>query len=194
METPIKIRAAKIDDAQDLLDIYGYYVKNTAITYEYEVPTLEEFQSRILNTLRCYPYLVAELDGQIVGYAYAGKFQSRPGYGWDAEMTVYLRHDIRGNKIGEKLYTLLEKILYAQGVVKVIALITSPKETEYNSTYNSMRFHEKMGYCLAGHIENCGYKFNQWYDTILMDKTIGIPQKNMCFIKSFNEVRKKFNI
>ena len=110
MEIPIKIRAAKIDDAQDLLNIYGYYVKHTAITYEYEIPTLEEFQNIILNTLKRYTYLVAELNGEIIGYLYAGQFQSRPGYAWDAEMTIYLRHDMRGKKVGEKLYTLLERI------------------------------------------------------------------------------------
>ena len=90
MEQKIIIRAAKPEDAQALLDIYGYYVEKTAITYEYEIPTLDEFKKRIIHTLESYPYLVAEADGKIVGYAYAGFFRTRAAYGWDAELTVYI--------------------------------------------------------------------------------------------------------
>lgn len=81
MKPEIKIRVAAVEDAQALLDIYGYYVEKTAITYEYEVPSLAEFRNRILHVLENYPYLVAEVNGKIVGYAYAGRFHSRAAYG-----------------------------------------------------------------------------------------------------------------
>lgn len=90
MDSEITIRTAAIEDAQALLDIYAYYVEETAITYEYDVPSLAEFESRIAHTLEKYPYLVAEMDGKIVGYSYAGAFHPRAAYHWGAEMTVYL--------------------------------------------------------------------------------------------------------
>ena len=85
------IRTATANDAEAILNIYAYYVENTAITFEYDVPTLEEFTQRIENTLKKYPYLVAEKDGEILGYAYAGVFKDRAAYDWSAETTIYLK-------------------------------------------------------------------------------------------------------
>ncbi len=195
MDTEIRIRVANTNDAQALLDIYGYYVENTAITYEYDVPSLEDFKGRIKHIVENnYPYLVAESDGKIIGYAYADKFQSRPGYAWNAEMTIYLDNSVRSKGLGRKLYTLLEEVLKAQGVVKLIALITPPDNEEDLKTYPSMRFHEKLGYKPVAKLDNCGYKFNRWYNTIFMDKTINEPHKDMPNIKPFNEVRDKFGL
>ncbi|MBQ5676713.1 MAG: N-acetyltransferase, partial [Lachnospiraceae bacterium] len=103
------IRNASVDDAEALLNIYAYYVKNTAITFEYEVPSLEEFKERITNTLKKYPYLVAEKEDKIVGYAYAGSFHTREAYQHAAELSVYVRQDWRGHGIGSSLYRELEK-------------------------------------------------------------------------------------
>ena len=190
----IKIRKVQAGDAAALLAIYAPYVKETAISFEYEVPTLEEFTQRMQKIQKMYPYLVAELDGKLVGYAYAGRFHSRAAYGWNAEMTVYLDKDSRGIGIGQKLYDLLERILKEQGIVNAAALITPPDQEEDPSVYNSKHFHEKMGYKLAGELENCGYKFNRWHKTIMMNKVIGEPKPNMQPIKSFCEVREKFGI
>lgn len=192
MDTNIKIRTADVADAQALLDIYGYYVENTALTFEYEVPTLENFQSRIAHIQEHYPYLVAELDGEIIGYAYAGRFHSRAAYGWNAEMTIYLKHDIRRQGVGKALYRLLEDILTQQGIVKAIAVITFPSD-EY-SDFNSMQFHEKMGYHLAGRMDFCGHKFGRWYSTIYMDKIIGTPSEKMNNIKDFEKIRENFGL
>ena len=78
----ISIRTATVDDAEALLNIYAYYVENTVISFEYDVPTIEEFSGRIAKTLKKFPYLVVEKDGEIMGYAYAGPFVGRPAYGW----------------------------------------------------------------------------------------------------------------
>lgn len=188
MSSSVTIRVVRAEDAVELLKIYGYYVENTAITFEYDVPSVEEFQGRIVHTLEKYPYLVAEEDGKIVGYAYAGAYHPRVAYGWMAEMTVYLRHDYKGHGLGRLLYTKLENILQKQGVVKTIALITVPPTEEEKSIYGSMFFHEKMGYHLAGRLESSGYKFNRWYDTVLMDKFIGERTENMKPIRTFSYI------
>ena len=88
----ITIRDAKIEEAKRILEIYDYYVKNTSITFEYETPTLEEFQKRMEKTMRRYPYLVIEREGQIEGYAYAGPFVGRAAYDWSCETTIYNDH------------------------------------------------------------------------------------------------------
>lgn len=84
------IRVAKREDAEELLKIYSYYVENTAITFEYDVPSVEEFSDRISNTLEKYPYLVLEEEGKILGYTYAGKFNSRAAYDRAVETTIYM--------------------------------------------------------------------------------------------------------
>ena len=186
MDKKMKIRVAKIEDAQALLDIYAYYVEHSALTFEYEVPSLEEFQGRIKHVLEHYPYLVAEADDEIIGYAYAGRFHPRAAYAWNAEMTIYLKQNMRRCGVGRKLYSALEEILKEQGIVKTIAIITLPID-EY-SDFNSMQFHERMGYHLAGRMDYCGHKFGRWYSIIYMDKIVGIPAEEMCKIKDFGEL------
>ena len=107
MVDEIKIRAATPDDAPALLKIYAPYVKNTSITYEYDVPSEEEFRRRIESTLRRYPYLVLEREGDILGYAYAGPLHSRPAYDWAVETSIYLDQNARGGGLGSLLF--LEK-------------------------------------------------------------------------------------
>lgn len=188
----IKIRTATVEDAAKLLEIYRYYIEETAVTFEYEVPSVEEFQGRIRHVLEHYPYLVAEEDGEIIGYSYADRLRPRAAFGWDVEMTVYLNHDMRRGGLGCRLYTLMEEILREQGVVNAVSLITKP--TDEYSDFNSVQFHEKMGYKHVGELKDCGYKFNRWYTLLYMDKQIGTPQENMPPIKDFNEVREKFGL
>ena len=104
----VKIRYCTIADAPRLLEIYSYYVKKTAITFEYEVPSLEEFTLRIENTLKKYPYLCIEKDGLVVGYAYAGAFKGRAAYDWSVETTIYLARNVQKCGLGRKLYEALE--------------------------------------------------------------------------------------
>lgn len=188
----IRIRTAKVEDAEKLLDIYSFYIKNTAVTFEYEVPSVEEFQKRIRHILEHYPYLVAEADSEIIGYAYAGRLRSRAAFAWDVEMSIYLKKDMRRAGAGHQLYALMEEILKEQGVVNAVSLITKP--TDEYSDFNSVQFHEKMGYAHAGELKDCGYKFGRWYTLLYMDKQIGSPMENMQPVRDFDEIRDKFKL
>lgn len=112
----IKIRKAEISDAEEILNIYSYYVKNTVVTFEYKVPDTEDFRNRMKKILLTYPFIVAEYEGRIVGYAYAGSFIGRKAYDWSAETTVYVEKDFCRCGIGKKLYEVLEKILADMGI------------------------------------------------------------------------------
>ena len=98
----MNIRLATPSDAATLLAIYAPYVENTAITFEYEVPTIEDFANMIEKTLEKYPYLVAEEDGLILGYAYASTYYARAAYDWAVELSVYVSQDARGKGVGSK--------------------------------------------------------------------------------------------
>ena len=97
------LRIATVEDAEAILDIYQYYILNTAITYEYVVPSIEEFRGRIQNTLEQYPYLVCERDGEIVGYAYASRLHPRAAYDYSAESSIYVRHGLTKGGVGKEL-------------------------------------------------------------------------------------------
>lgn len=188
MTEEILIRIANENDAESLLKIYSPYVKNTAITFEYEVPLLEEFQNRIKSTLEKYPYLVAEFNGKIVGYAYAGPFKTRAAYGWDVEVSVYVDKDFHGNGCGRFLYEKLEYFLKKMNITNMNACITYTEIEDEYLTHGSPNFHKKMGFSLVGKFNKCGYKFNRWYDMIWMEKMIGEHNQNMPAVKSFLEV------
>ena len=171
------IRAATVQDAQSLLEIYGYYVSNTAITYEYEVPSVADFQRRIEQTLTQYPYLVWEENGHILGYAYAGRFHPRKSFDWAAEASVYVHKDARGRGIGPKLYEALEECLRLQGYVNLNVSIAYPETEDEYLTRNSVQFHSHMGYEQCAHFHNCAYKFGRWYDLVWMEKYLcDIPE------------------
>lgn len=168
----MKIRAANVSDAQALLEIYAPYVKNTAITFEYEVPKLADFRKRIENTLKKYPYIVAEADGEILGYAYTGAFKERAAYDWSAEVSIYVKKDKRGLGIGGKLYAALEEISRAQHILNLNACIAYADTEDEYLTNDSVTFHSHMGYAMVGKFHQCGYKFGKWYDMVWMEKMI----------------------
>ncbi len=176
----IKIRKAKISDGAALLAIYAPYVRETAISFEYEVPTLAEFTRRMESVTKRYPYLVAELAERPVGYAYAGQFNERQAYAWDVEVTIYVERGLRKSGIGRLLYENLESALAAQGFLNVNACIAFPPcgEDDEFLTKNSVGFHEHMGYRMVGKFTQCGYKFNRWYDMVWMEKHIGDHVQN----------------
>ncbi|MBO4229624.1 MAG: N-acetyltransferase [Clostridia bacterium] len=169
----LNIRDAVPGDAERLLTIYSHYVENTAVSFEYEVPSCDEFRRRIENTLRNYPFLVAEKDGVIEGYSYAGVFKDRPAYSHSCEVTIYLDWHERRQGIGRKLYEALEERLKEQGVTNLYACIGDPIEEDEFLTKDSERFHQSLGYGKVGVFHRCGYKFGRWYNMIWMEKIIG---------------------
>lgn len=171
--TSITIRMANPADAQALLNIYAPYVINTAITFEYDVPSVEEFSSRIAHTLEKYPYLIAEEGGNILGYAYASPFHDRPAYDWAVETSIYVDQNIKHRGIGRKLHDALESTLREQGILNMNACIAYPPEEDEHLDKNSVEFHAHMGYRLVGEFYKCGYKFNRWYNMVWMEKLIG---------------------
>lgn len=158
------IRMARPEDAPALLAIYAPYVTDTAISFEYVVPTRAEFERRIKNTLERHPYLVAEQEGQILGYAYASPFKGRAAYDWSVETSIYIRRDCRGGGLGRELYTRLEELLLCQNIYILNACITSPNAA-------SEGFHTSCGYHKVAHFDNIAYK-NGWLDIIWMKKQL----------------------
>lgn len=169
----IIIRTATPEDAQALLAIYAPYIIKTAVTFEYEVPSVEAFAGRIAHTLERYPYLIAEDNSGILGYVYAGPLHERPAYDWSVETSIYVRMDQKGRGIGSALYRELEQILLRQGIVNVAACIAYPEAEDAYLTKDSVRFHERMGYRMVGQFHQCAYKFGRWYHMVWMEKQIG---------------------
>ena len=167
------IRTAAIEDAKRLLEIYAYYVRNTAISFEYEVPALEEFEDRIAHTLEKYPYLVIEEGDEIKGYSYAGVFKGRAAYDHCCEVTIYLDRDSKGKGYGRALYNALEESLRKMGIINLYACIADPISEDEYLTRNSEHFHRHMGYTRVGEFHKCGFKFERWYNMIWMEKMIG---------------------
>lgn len=175
MNSEITIRTATVEDAKDILDIYAFYVVNTAITFEYEIPDTQEFGKRIADTLKKYPYLVAIQDGKIVGYAYASPLKNRSAYDWSVETTIYLHPEQKKNGLGKKLYVALEDRLKKQNIINLYACIAyiNEEEQEEHLDNTSVYFHEHLGYKKVAHFTKCGYKFHTWYDVVWMEKIIG---------------------
>ncbi|MBR1929958.1 MAG: N-acetyltransferase [Lachnospiraceae bacterium] len=167
------LRIATPEDAPKLLEIYRPYVEHTVITFEYEVPSVEEFANRICHTLKQYPYLVAEEGESLLGYAYASPFKSRAAYQWSVETSIYVRQDMRHEGVGTILYQELERFLARQNVCNVCACIAYPNPP-------SVAFHERLGYTTVAHFHHSGYKAGKWWDMIWMEKELvphSIPPK-----------------
>ena len=170
----MKIRIATPEDASAIQSIYRYYVEHTAITFELEVPSVEEFQGRIKKTLERYPYLVAEQGGEPVGYAYVGPFHDRPAYDWAVETSIYVEQHQKRRGIGRLLHDALEQELRRRHFLNMNACIACPMgESDPYLTRDSIRFHEKLGYRMVGEFHQCGYKFGRWYHMVWMEKHIG---------------------
>ena len=153
----IIIRLARDDDAPAIAAIYAPYVSDTPISFELAPPTATEMASRLSKTLARFPWLVAEAEGAVIGYAYAGQHRERAAYQWAADVSVYVHKDQRGRGIGRALYIPLFAILRAQGYINVYAGVTLPNAA-------SVALHEAMGMSPVGVYRHVGYKAGAWHD------------------------------
>jgi phosphinothricin acetyltransferase len=151
------IRPITENDAGSALKIYKPYVLNTAITFEYEVPAVDEFLDRIKTNTAQYPWLVCLQHDKIMGYAYAGRHRYKTAYQWSPESTVYLAPEVHGRGIGRVLYETLFSILRLQGYFNVYAGVALPNE-------KSEGFHRALGFEEIGDFKKIGYKLGKWHD------------------------------
>ncbi len=154
----MKIRPATEDDAPALVNIYNPFITDTVVTFEYEPVSAEEFAGRIRKVLEGgYPYLVAEEEGKVIGYAYATQWRTRAAYRYTVESTIYLDPSHRSKGLGTTLYRALLDELKARGIHVVIGGITLPNPA-------SVALHEKLGFKQVAGFDEVGYKFERWLD------------------------------
>ena len=159
------IRLAAPADLPQMLQIYAPYVEQTAISFEYRVPTLEEFTHRFTNITQQFPWLVWEEDGQLLGYAYGSAPFERDAFRWCAEASIYLKQSTQRRGIGKKLYLALEELLRLQGYKTVYAIVTS-------GNLPSIAFHRAVGYTLLADFPHCGYKLGGWHGVTWLQKNL----------------------
>ena len=172
------IRNVNIEDAKEILDIYTPYILNTAITFEYGIPSLDQFKVRIENIIRKYPYIVAVEKNEIIGYAYVSSFKDRKAYDWSVETSIYVKENNHHQGIGKALYLELESRCKDMHIQNLNACIAYPIQEDSYLDTSSVKFHEKLGYSMVGKFHQCAYKFNTWYDMVWMEKSIGNHEKN----------------
>ncbi len=160
------LRPVAPGDAGAIAAIYAHYVRETTVSFEIEPPGAAEIAQRIAQTVPHFPYLVAEADGELLGYAYAGQFHRRAAYRWIVETTVYIRHGSARRGIGRMLYTALLDQVRAQGFCGAVGLITLPNAA-------SVGLHEAMGFTQTGCHRKVGYKLGGWYDVGLWQIDFG---------------------
>ncbi len=151
------IRIAQPTDAAGILAIYAPYCESTCVSFEIIAPSIEQIQERIRRITADYPWLVAELDGQISGYVYASRHHERAAYRWAVDVAVYVAESQQRRGIGRILYETLFSILHDQGFFKTFAGITLPNPA-------SVGLHESLGFRPASIFRGVGYKFGHWLD------------------------------
>lgn len=164
--TEVTIRQAGPEDGAAFAEIYAPYVRETAVSFEYEPPGKEEFARRIREIGSEYPCLACEAGGRVVAYAYAHRHMERAAYQWNVELSIYTRPDSLGRGLGKALYGAILGISKLQGVQTAYGLVTWPNE-------NSGRLHQSMGFRLLCVIPRMGYKLGQWRDVAWFAKELG---------------------
>lgn len=176
-----KIRQVQLSDAEQILKVYAPFITDTCISFEYVVPSVEEFAQRIAGISAEYPYIVLEANGEIVGYAYAHRYLERVAYSWDVEVTIYLAPKVQGKGLGVILYDALEKLLALQNIKNLYSCITGDNT-------HSIEMHRSMGYELIGTFPKAGFKHDRWLDVVWMAKTIGEKENAPMAVVPFAEL------
>lgn len=162
---PPLIRSATLDDAASIHAIYAPVVRDTWISFELDIPPVDEMRDRIRDRLTQMPWLVCELDGQVAGYAYAGKFKDRAAYQWSVEVSVYVHPLVQRRRVGQALYTSLFAALRLQRLYRAFAGIALPNDA-------SLRLHQAVGFQAVGVYQQVGYKLGAWRDVSWWELTL----------------------
>ncbi len=161
----MKIRPICEEDIPACLEIYNAYIVRTTVTFEETPLQVVDFRERVRRIRETYPYLVAEEDGQVVGYAYLDAYSSRSAYRYTADLSIYLRMDMRGKGLGEKLLEAVERCAIRQGLRNIVSVVTQENEA-------SLAFHEKHGYRHCGRLHHAGLKMGRWLDVVFLQKEL----------------------
>ena len=159
------IRSATAADAASLLEIYRPYVEGTAVSFETEAPSVEAFAERINKALQGWGWLVAEVDGQCVGYAYGSAHRERAAYRWSTETSAYIRPGWQGQGLGRALYSALFEQLAARGYCNALAIVVLPNEA-------SVALHRAVGFEPVGVFKRGGHKFGAWHDVMWLQRPL----------------------
>ena len=159
------VRIARVEDAAAIRAIYAPSVTDGTATFETVLPEVATMRERIRTRLQHYPWLVWEEAGEVLAYAYAGRFRERAAYDWIAETSIYVRADAQRRGIARRLYGVLLEVMRLQGITQAVGVITLPGAA-------SVAMHEAMGFAPAGVWRQCGYKLGQWWD-------VGVWQKQL---------------
>jgi phosphinothricin acetyltransferase len=159
----MKIRKVKLNDAENIAEIYNFYIQQTHHTFETRPLSVEVMRDRISEIIKDYPYLVAEIDGRVFGYAYAAQFKLREAYQHSAEVSIYVKNDAKKRGIGSMIYQELFDELEDSDIHALIAGIPMPNDA-------SVRFHEKLGFEKVAHFKEVGYKLGRWIDVGYWEK------------------------
>jgi phosphinothricin acetyltransferase len=166
--TGVTFRPVTTDDTVTLLDIYNHYVTTSTVTFDLEPWSPRDMDHKI-DTVAALgmPFIVAELDGDLVGYAYLSTFREKAAYDTTMENTLYLRPDMRGRGTGRLLLDEVVRLGAVAGVREVIAVIANTPDAEA-----SIRLHNAAGFSLVGEMNNVGRKFDRWIGVVMMQKSL----------------------
>lgn len=181
MKKDKKIRLAIESDVESILEVYTPFITDTVITFEYKVPTVKEFGQRMAEIQQRYPWFVCEVNNNIVGYAYASRFNEREAYDWSADFSIYIRPEFHRRNIGKALYYTLFETLKLQGYYNAYAGVTLPN-------IKSEGLHESFGFKSAGVYHNVGYKLGSWHDVKWYELKINEHIREPLKPKNINEI------
>lgn len=165
------IRLVSDVDSASILDIYAPYISDTSITFECEVPTVQEFAKRVRSISEIYPWIVCRIDDCLAGYAYASQHHERVAYQWSVNLSVYIKDEYQRKGLARVLYTTLFELLGHLGYFRGLAGITYPNP-------KSERFHSNFGFRQVGVYHNVGYKLGQWHDVVWYEMAIKEPAQD----------------
>ncbi len=162
------IRPATLTDIPAITRIYGHAVAHGTASFEYEPPSEAEMARRMQALAeRDFPYFVAEVDGVLAGYAYAGPYHARPGYRFTLEDSVYIAPDMQRRGAGRALLAAVIEAAEARGCRQLIAIVGDSEHAA------SIALHAALGFYYVGTLANVGFKFGRWLDSVLMQRALG---------------------